>query len=137
MEIQGTNFRRSELPQPRSSKPSHHVLQGLMAPRGLDRLIARYRIGASCCLVGRSLQRLRFLRCSLSCLAERGVRCRAFKAEDIDMDLLTQIDDLAVGHRLRIRSGIAKLAPAAVAKVKLTFRGLREVVWVDFGPKPW
>ena len=108
-----------------------------MAPRGLDRLIARYRIGASCCLVGRSLQRLRFLRCSLSCLAERGVRCRAFKAEDIDMDLLTQIDDLAVGHRLRIRSGIAKLAPAAVAKVKLTFRGLREVVWVDFGPKPW
>ena len=43
----------------------------------------------------------------------------AFEANDIDMDLLRQIDDQALrdlgmtsaGHRLRIRSGIAKLAP--------------------------
>ena len=45
----------------------------------------------------------------------------AFESNDIDMDLLRQIDDQALrdlgmtsaGHRLRIRNGIAKLAPAS------------------------
>jgi SAM domain (Sterile alpha motif) len=58
--------------------------------------------------------------------AERGVRCRAFEAKDIDMDLLRQIDDQALrdlgitsgGHRLRIRNGIAKLACGATIKMR-------------------
>jgi class 3 adenylate cyclase len=52
----------------------------------------------------------------------------AFEANDIDMDLLRQIDDQALrdlgmtsaGHRLRIRNGIAKLAPAPVADGNLS-----------------
>jgi class 3 adenylate cyclase len=51
----------------------------------------------------------------------------AFEANDIDMDLLRQIDDQALrdlgmtsAGRLRIRNGIAKLAPAPVAEANLS-----------------
>jgi class 3 adenylate cyclase len=58
----------------------------------------------------------------------------AFEANDIDMDLLRQIDDQALrdlgmtsaGHRLRIRNGIAKLAPPAGAELESTGATARE-----------
>ena len=48
----------------------------------------------------------------------------AFKANDIDTELLTQVDDQllkdigvsSAGHRLRIRNAIGKLAPASIAE---------------------
>jgi len=48
----------------------------------------------------------------------------AFEANDIDIDLLTQIDDqvlndigvLSAGHRLRLRNAIAKLAPTSITE---------------------
>jgi class 3 adenylate cyclase len=48
----------------------------------------------------------------------------AFEAHDIDMDLLTDIDDQllkdigvsSAGHRLRLRKAIAKLAPTSIAE---------------------
>jgi class 3 adenylate cyclase/tetratricopeptide (TPR) repeat protein len=51
-----------------------------------------------------------------------------FEANDIDMDLLTQVDDQmlkdigvsSAGHRLRIRNAIAKLAPTPIAEVDLS-----------------
>jgi class 3 adenylate cyclase len=58
----------------------------------------------------------------------------AFETNDIDMDLLRQIDDqvlrdlgmTSAGHRLRIRNGIAKLAPVAVAELESTSATTRE-----------
>ena len=52
----------------------------------------------------------------------------AFKANDIDTELLPQIDDQllkdigmsSAGHRLRIRSAIAKLAPTSVTQPNAT-----------------
>src|SRR6516164_4263362 len=52
----------------------------------------------------------------------------AFEANEIEMDLLGQVDDQMLkdigvsigGHRLRIRSAIAKLATAPVAEVNLS-----------------
>jgi hypothetical protein len=52
----------------------------------------------------------------------------AFESNDIDMDLLTQIDDQALrdlgmtsaGHRLRIRNAITRLAPAPIAGANLS-----------------
>jgi hypothetical protein len=48
----------------------------------------------------------------------------AFEANDIDMDLLTQVDDQmlkdigvsSAGHRLRIRNAIAKLIPISLVE---------------------
>jgi class 3 adenylate cyclase len=50
----------------------------------------------------------------------------AFEANDIDWDLLCQVDDQlltdigmsSAGHRLRLRSAIAKLAPTPIAEAK-------------------
>ena len=54
-----------------------------------------------------------------------GQYAAAFEANEIEMDLLGQVDDQMLkdigvsigGHRLRIRSAIAKLATAPVAEV--------------------
>jgi class 3 adenylate cyclase len=52
----------------------------------------------------------------------------AFEANDIDIDLVTQVDDQmlkdigvsSAGHRLRIRNAIAKLIPTSVVEVNAT-----------------
>ena len=57
----------------------------------------------------------------------------AFEANEIGMDLLGQVDDQMLqdigisigGHRLRIRSAIAKLATAPVAEVSPTSKVLK------------
>ena len=56
----------------------------------------------------------------------------AFEANDIDMELLSQVDDQmlkdigvsSAGHRLRIRNAIAKLLPASVVAANTSSAGL-------------
>jgi class 3 adenylate cyclase/tetratricopeptide (TPR) repeat protein len=57
-----------------------------------------------------------------------GQYANAFETNDIDMDLLRHVDDqtlkdigvASAGHRLRIRTGIAKLAPTPIAEMNLS-----------------
>src|SRR6516162_8070994 len=55
----------------------------------------------------------------------------AFEANDIDIELLTEVDDQllkdigvsSAGHRLRLRDAIAKLAPTSIAEANAASAG--------------